>query len=236
MKRAEAAGLRGCMMTGERLLIGVTGGSASGKTEIARAAARAAAPLSALVIAEDDYYGDHGARPDFDAALFNFDDPGARDHALMADQLRILKSGAAVAAPIYDFTIHRRRSDTRTLKPCEIIVAEGIHLFCDAELRALFDIRVFVDAPDDVRLARRLLRDVNERGRTAHSVVSQYLRTVRPMHHEWTQPSRAHADLVIRNDAAAARPADHLESFFTELAAPLADRIEAFKAEHARAS
>ena len=220
----------------ERLLIGVTGGSASGKTEIARAAARAAEPLSALVIAEDDYYGDHGARPDFDAALFNFDHPGSRDHALMAEQLTVLKSGVPVEAPIYDFTIHRRRSDTRTLQACDVIIAEGIHLFCDAALRDLFDIRVFVEAPDDVRLARRLLRDVNERGRTAQSVVAQYLRTVRPMHHEWTWPAHTHADLIIRNDAAAARPADHLEPFFAELAAPLAEQIETFKARRAKAS
>jgi uridine kinase len=213
----------------ERLLIGVTGGSASGKTEIARAAARAASPLSALVIAEDDYYGDHGASPDFDAARFNFDHPGSRDHSLMAQQLRQLKSGAPVEAPIYDFTIHRRRADTRAVETCDVIVAEGIHLFCDAGLRDLFDIRVYVQAPDDVRLARRLLRDVNERGRTAQSVVAQYLRTVRPMHHEWTQPTRDHADLVIRNDAASARPADHLEAFFAELAGPLAERIQAFK-------
>jgi uridine kinase len=223
-------------MAGERLLIGVTGGSASGKTEIARAAARAASPLSALVIAEDDYYGDHGARPDFDAAVFNFDHPGSRDHAFMAEQLHALKSGAPVEAPIYDFTIHRRRKDTRTLASCDVIVAEGIHLFCDDYLRDLFDIRVFVEAPDDVRLARRLLRDVNERGRTAQSVVAQYLRTVRPMHHEWTQPTRGHADLVIRNDAAAARPADHLEAFFAELARPLAERITAFKQARATAS
>ena len=216
-----------------RLLIGVTGGSASGKTEIARAAARAAAPLSALVLAEDDYYGDHGARPDFDPAEFNFDHPGSRDHDLLASHLAALKAGHAVEAPIYDFTIHRRRSDTRRIAPADIVVVEGIHLFCDAPVRDLFDIRVYVDAPDDVRLARRLLRDVNERGRTAQSVVGQYLRTVRPMHHEWTAPGREHADLVIRNDAAAARPADHLTAFFAALAAPLADRIEAFKAERA---
>ena len=220
----------------ERLLIGVTGGSASGKTEIARAAARATEPLSALVIAEDDYYGDHGARPDFDAALFNFDHPASRDHALMARQLSALKTGAPVQAPIYDFTIHRRRSDTRPLQAADVIIAEGIHLFCDGALRDLFDIRVFVEAPDDVRLARRLLRDVNERGRTAQSVVAQYLRTVRPMHQEWTWPAQTHADLVIRNDAAAARPADHLERFFAELAAPLAERIAAFKQRRAAGS
>ncbi|MFW6412925.1 MAG: uridine kinase, partial [Oceanicaulis sp.] len=113
----------------------------------------------------------------------------------------------------------------------DVIVVEGIHLFCDAPVRDLFDLRVFVDAPDDIRLARRILRDVNERGRTAHSVVSQYLRTVRPMHHEWTAPGREHAHLVIRNDAAAARPADHLSAFFTTLAAPVSKAIERFKSE-----
>lgn len=216
-------------MTGgaQRLLIGVSGGSASGKTEIARAAARAVKPLSALVMAEDDYYGDHGASSDFDPARFNFDHPGSRDHALLARQLTQLKSGKPVKAPIYDFTIHRRRSDTRRIEPADVIFVEGIHLFCTPQLREVFDIRVYVDAPDDIRLARRLLRDVNERGRTSQSVVGQYLGTVRPMHHEWTHPNRACADLTIRNDAAAARPADHLSSFFDTLARPLVAEIRA---------
>lgn len=214
----------------DRLLIGVTGGSASGKTEIARAAARAATPLTTLVLAEDDYYGDHGAKPDFDPAAFNFDHPESRDHRLLATHLAALKAGESVEAPIYDFTIHRRRADTRTIDAADVIVVEGIHLFCDPDVRAQFDLRVFVDAPDDIRLARRLLRDVNERGRTAQSVVSQYLRTVRPMHHEWTAPNAAHADLVIRNDAAAARPSDHLVEFFESLATPIADIVREFRA------
>lgn len=217
----------------DRLLIGVTGGSASGKTEIARAAARAAAPLSALVLSEDDYYGDHGARPDFDPADFNFDHPASRDHALLAQHLSALKAGEAVDAPIYDFTIHRRRSDKRTINPADIIVVEGIHLFCDPAVRACFDVRVYVSAPDDIRLARRLLRDVNERGRTSHSVIHQYLRTVRPMHHEWTSPNKEHAHLVIQNDAAAARPADHLSSFFDTLSAPIIAQIRGFQARRA---
>ena len=213
-----------------RLLIGVTGGSASGKTEIARAAARAATPLSSIVLAEDDYYGDHGARPDFDAAAFNFDHPESRDHALLANHLAALKAGRTVEAPIYDFAIHRRRDDTRVIDSADVIVVEGIHLFCDQAVCNLFDLRVFVEAPDDVRLARRLLRDVEERGRTAYTVVQQYLRTVRPMHHEWTQPTRREADLVITNAEAAARPADHLTEFFQALAEPVAARIGAFKA------
>ena len=215
--------------TKPRLLIGVTGGSASGKTEIARAAARAANPLSAIVLAEDDYYGDHGARPDFDAAVFNFDHPDSRDHGLLANHLSALKSGEAVEAPIYDFAIHRRREDTRVIKSADVIVVEGIHLFCDQRVCDLFDLRVFVDAPDDVRLARRLLRDVEERGRTAYTVVTQYLRTVRPMHHDWTQPTRERADLIISNAEAAARPADHLTDFFAKLARPVAEKIETFK-------
>ena len=212
-------------MAGHRLLVGVSGGSASGKTEIARAAARALKPLSTIVLAEDDYYGDHGASPDFEPARFNFDHPGARDHALLTRQLGQLKAGKPVKAPIYDFTIHRRRSDTRRIEPADIIFVEGIHLFCTPELRETFDLRVYVDAPDDIRLARRLLRDVNERGRTSQSVVSQYLGTVRPMHHEWTHPGRGHAELVIRNDAAAARPADHLGAFFDTLARPVVAEI-----------
>lgn len=212
-------------MSKARILVGVSGGSASGKTEIARAAARAVAPLSALVVAEDDYYGDHGASPDFDAARFNFDHPASRDHALLAKQLEALKKGKPVKAPVYDFTIHRRRADTRTIPAADVVLVEGIHLFCDDDVRALFDVRVYVDAPDDIRLARRLLRDVNERGRTAQSVIGQYLGTVRPMHHEWTHPNQRHAHIVIRNDAAAARPADHLEAFFDTLAKPLVAAI-----------
>ncbi|KPP81035.1 MAG: uridine kinase Udk [Oceanicaulis sp. HLUCCA04] len=208
-----------------RLIVGVSGGSASGKTEIARATARAVRPMTALVMAEDDYYGDHGASPDFDAARFNFDHPASRDHALLASHLEALRRGETVNAPIYDFTIHRRRADTRAIAPCDIILVEGIHLFCDEPLKNLFDIRVYVDAPDDIRLARRLLRDVNERGRTAQSVVGQYLGTVRPMHHEWTHPNASCADIVIGNDAAAARPADHLEAFFDALAKPVVEAI-----------
>lgn len=209
----------------KRVLVGVTGGSASGKTEIARAAARAVVPSSSLVISEDDYYDDHGGKPDFDAAQFNFDHPESRDHRLLAEQLSDLKAGRTIYAPVYDFAIHRRRSDTRRLSPADIVFVEGIHLFCDDDVRGLFDIRVFVEAPDDIRLARRVLRDVNERGRTAHSVVSQYLGTVRPMHHQWTHPGRDHADIHIHNDAAAARPPDHLTEFFDELARPLVGAI-----------
>ena len=209
-------------------LIGVSGGSASGKTEIARAAARACQPLSALVLAEDDYYGDHGAAPDFDPAAFNFDHPDSRDHDFLVEQLAALKAGQAVEAPIYDFNIHRRRSDTRTLSPADVIIVEGIHLFCSQALCDLFDLRVYVKAPDDIRLARRVLRDVRERGRTADTVVNQYLRWVRPMHHAWTSPSQKTADIRIINDEAAARPADHLEGFFDDLARPVADAIAAF--------
>ncbi|PWE18200.1 uridine kinase [Marinicauda salina] len=208
-----------------RLVIGVSGGSASGKTEIARAVARGAAPLSALVMAEDDYYGDHGGAPDFDAARFNFDHPDARDHGLLAEQLSALRAGRTIAAPVYDFTTHRRRAETRPIAPADIVLVEGIHLFCTEDLRAVFDLRVYVEAPDDVRLARRVLRDVAERGRDATAVVGQYLSTVRPMHREWTAPGREHADLVIRNDAAAARPAGHLEAFFDTLAGPVLDAV-----------
>lgn len=209
-------------------LIGVSGGSASGKTEIARAAARAASPLEAIVLAEDDYYGDHGAQSDFEASAFNFDHPASRDHRLLVEHLSVLKAGQSVDAPIYDFTIHRRRADTRKLAPADVIIVEGIHLFCDEALRDLFDLKVYVKAPDDIRLARRILRDVRERGRTADMVVNQYLRMVRPMHHEWTSPSQKTADILITNDKAAARPVDHLTAFFDGLAQPVAEAIYRF--------
>ncbi|TRO97073.1 uridine kinase [Glycocaulis profundi] len=210
-----------------RLLVGVSGGSASGKTEIARAAARALAPLVTMVLSEDDYYGDHGGSPDFEPARFNFDHPASRDHALLARHLAALKTGETVQGPVYDFTIHRRRADTRPLAPADVIFVEGIHLFCTDALKVLFDLKVYVDAPDDIRLARRLLRDVNERGRTAQSVVGQYLTTVRPMHHEWTHPNRDCADIVIGNDAAAARPSEHLAAFFDTLAVPVIEEARA---------
>jgi len=214
-----------------RLVIGVSGGSASGKTAITQAAARTCTPLSVVVLTEDDYYTDRGSKAGFDASDFNFDHPCARDHALLARHLSTLKVGRTIESPIYDFALHSRRADTRTVEPADVIIVEGLHIFCHKAVRACLDLKIYVSAPDDIRLARRLLRDMNERGRTAHSVVHQYLRTVRPMHREWTSPGQTHADILIRNDTTVTSPAQHLPRFFDRLAEPVADAITTFMAE-----
>ena len=190
------------------LLIGVVGGSGSGKTTIAQALVRRLAPGAAL-IAEDSYYGEYADEPWFDPATFDFDDMGARDHGLMASDLATLKAGGAARIPFYDFVTHRRLAGRETpVGPVRAVVVEGLHLFCTAAVAALFDLKVYVDTPADVRFIRRLIRDQAERGRTADSVIAQYLATVRPAHLRQVAPSRIQADLVIRDEAAAVRLTD----------------------------
>lgn len=206
----------------------IAGGSASGKTTLAEAVRRALDPLDVRLVREDEYYRDHGHDPDFDPLRYNFDDVTAHDHALMARQLAALKKGKAVDAPLYDFATHSRLAQTRHVLPADVIIVEGIHVLSDPDLRPLYDLTVYVDAPADVRLARRILRDVRERGRSVESVVTQYLRSVRPMHLKHTEPGKAQADIVITNDAAAAAPElEALRPSFNALAQPVADRIKA---------
>lgn len=193
------------------LLIAVAGGSGSGKSTLA-AALQARLPDGAVrVVIEDAYYGDWGGRPDFDAATFDFDDISAKDHDLLADHLRALKAGQAVDGPIYCFATHRRKPETERLEPCAVIVVEGAHLLCTPALAAIFDLRVFVDTPADVRFIRRLIRDQRERDRTADSVIRQYLATVRPAHERFIEPSRRLADIVIDDVRGAVVPDDPAE-------------------------
>lgn len=207
-------------------IVAVTGGSASGKSTFAEALRRQLAPYDVRLIGEDEYYGDHADEPGFDPLRFNFDDVTAHDHELMAEHLRKLKAGKPVHAPLYDFLTHRRLGQTREIKPADVIIVEGIHVLADPKLRDLYDFSIYVDAPADIRLARRLLRDVRERGRSVESVVTQYLRTVRPMHQAHTEPGKAEADMVATNDAAAASPElEALSPSFDRLAAPAAAKI-----------
>lgn len=216
------------------IIVAVTGGSASGKTTYADALRRLLMPYETRLIAEDEYYGDHADEPGFDPLRFNFDDVTAHDHELMAKQLRVLKSGKTIKAPMYDFVTHRRLEKTRDVRPADVIIVEGIHVLADPDLRDLYDLSIYVDAPSDIRLARRLLRDVRERGRSLESVVTQYLRTVRPMHLAHTEPGKAEADLVVINDAAAASPElEALSPSFEKLATPAAERIKAILADRA---
>ncbi|MBN8552444.1 MAG: uridine kinase [Caulobacterales bacterium] len=187
------------------LLIGIAGGSGSGKTTIARAlAARLGA--RAAMIAEDSYYGDWGGQAGFDPATFDFDSVASRDHGLLARHLTVLKSGGRVDVPVYSFVTHRRLADQATvIGPVEVVIVEGLHLFCTPAVSDQFDLKVFVDTPADIRFIRRLIRDQAERGRTWESVVGQYLGTVRPAHLRQIEPSRTDAELVILDEAGAVR-------------------------------
>lgn len=201
------------------ILIAITGGSGSGKSTLAEALVSSLPQGAAVLVREDSYYRDAASVPDFDADTFDFDDVAARDHDLMIADLKALKDGRAVTAPVYSFIHHGREPEGEPIPAAEVVVVEGIHLLCTPELTELFDIRVFVDTPADIRFIRRLLRDQAERGRSADSIVSQYLATVRPGHERLTEPSRVHADFVVADATAAVRLED--PQAVVRLAAPV---------------
>ena len=183
------------------ILVAITGGSGSGKSTLAEGLKVALPDGAAVVMSEDWYYRDCSAFADFDPARFDFDDIGIRDHRLMVEHLQALRTGETITAPAYDFVTHSRRMDAGTrVEPAAVVIVEGAHLLCDAEVAAVFDLRIYLDTPPDVRFIRRLLRDQAERGRTARSVVDQYLATVRPAHERLTGPSSERADVVVRDN------------------------------------
>jgi uridine kinase len=184
------------------VVIGICGGSGAGKTRLADALAAALPEVRRL--AEDDYYRCASQIPDFDPALYNFDAPGAKDLDLLSEHLAALRKGRAIAHPRYDFRSHCRLEETAPLAPGRVVIVEGLHALGRPAAAALMDLKVFLDVPDDIRLARRILRDVGARGRDWRTVVQQYLETVRPMHERHVAPARAHADLVL--DAVAFDP------------------------------
>jgi uridine kinase len=178
-------------------IVAITGGSGSGKTTTAGQLIDLLKPLRAQLISQDDYYKNSRALPDFDPATYDFDTPSARDHVLLAQHLTDLRAGKAIEVPVYDFTIHGRRDATHHVEPSDVIILEGTHTLCDPSIFELCDLKVYVDTPDDIRLLRRLLRDIHERGRTPENVANQYLATVRPAYERWTGPSRLNADLIV---------------------------------------
>lgn len=184
-------------MSQRPFIVAITGGSGSGKTTTAKQLLDILKPLSAQLISQDDYYKNSKAVVDFDPATYDFDSPDARDHELLASHLTALRAGQAVEVPVYDFTIHGRREATQHLIPGDVIILEGTHTLCDPVIFALCDLKIFVDTPDDIRLLRRLLRDIHERGRTPETVANQYLATVRPAYERWTGPSRLNADMIV---------------------------------------
>lgn len=202
-------------------IIAITGGSGAGKTTVARALARLLG-AGAVVVAEDDYYRCASSIANFDAALHNFDEPDAKEHALLCAHLALAKSGEAFDKPVYDLTTHRRKLEVERIAHADYVIVEGIHLLATEDLRPLFDLRVFMEADEALRLGRRMIRDVESRGRTPRSVLVQFFTHVRPMHELHVAPQRALADIVIEcpYDAGPA----HAEASAAQVAALLGPR------------
>lgn len=177
-------------------VIGVAGGTGSGKTTITNAIAERFGD-EVTVISQDSYYRAHHDVPFEERTKLNYDHPDAFENELLIAQLKELKAGHAIEEPVYDFTKHDRSSETVTVTPSRVIVVEGILIFQSKELRDLMDIRLFVDTDADVRILRRIQRDVKERGRSLDSVINQYLNTVKPMHEAFVEPSKKFADVII---------------------------------------
>ncbi len=181
------------------LVGGIAGGTASGKTTVARKliAAIPALPRKVALLEQDSYYRDLSDVPIEERAQFNFDHPDAFDIATMVAHLAALKGGRAVDVPIYDFSRHVPRAETIHIEPAPVVMIDGILVLAIEQVRELLDVKIFVDTDDDVRVIRRIERDVRDRGRTLEGVVEQYFRTVRPMHRGFVEPSKRHADIVI---------------------------------------
>ena len=178
------------------LVIGIAGGSGSGKTTLMKNLVEKFAG-SVTVLSHDNYYKRHDDLTYEERCLLNYDEPAAFDTDLMVKQLDMLRQGQAIDCPVYDFTIHNRSNETVRIVPKRVIIVEGILIFEPKALRELMDIRIFVDTDADIRLCRRIKRDVNKRGRSLESVLSQYQQTVKPMHEKYVEPSKKFANIVV---------------------------------------
>lgn len=183
---------------GKSVIIGIAGGSASGKSSISkRLKEKYEHTNSVVIIRQDDYYKDQSHKTMEERVKTNYDHPFAFDNDLFVAQLKELMAGHAIEKPIYDFVIHTRSDEREHIEPSDVIVIEGLFILEDEQLRSLCDIRIFVDTDDDIRFIRRLIRDVKKRGRTIDSVIEQYTTTVKVMHNTFIEPSRKYADLII---------------------------------------
>jgi uridine kinase len=179
------------------VIIGVAGGTGSGKTTVANRILDRVGAQHIAYIPHDAYYKDLSHLSQDERAKVNFDHPDSLESSLLIEHLQQLREGRAVEIPVYDFTTHSRTSRTEHVEPARIVLVEGILIFVEPELRDTFDVKLFVDTDADIRLIRRLRRDITERGRTFDSVIEQYLKTVRPMHLEFVEPSKRYADVII---------------------------------------
>lgn len=178
-------------------LIGLAGGTGSGKTTVANAIVKRVGEERIAILSHDSYYRDFVDLPKDILDRQNFDHPDSLETELLVRHLKALKQGMVVETPIYDFKVHCRAAESRRVEPRKVILVDGILIFAEPELRKLFDVKIYVDTDADIRLIRRLKRDIAERGRSVESVVAQYESTVRPMHMEFVEPSKRYADLII---------------------------------------
>jgi uridine kinase len=179
------------------VLIGIAGGTGSGKTTVARAIYDRVGRDRIEWISHDSYYRNFEGLSADEKHKINFDHPDSLESELLARHLDVLCKGSSVDVPIYDFTTHSRKADTQHVEPRKVVIVEGILVLAEPDLRKRIDIKLFVDTPADIRFVRRLMRDIRSRGRSLESVVEQYLTTVRPMHEEFVEPSKRYADIII---------------------------------------
>jgi len=184
-------------MTKPPIILGIAGGTGSGKTTLASAIVGRLGNGNAAIIDQDAYYLDHPGLSHDELSHLNFDHPDSLDWNLLRHHVRELRDHRPIEKPVYDFRTHSRRHETVAIAPCPVIILEGILILEDQELCGLLDIKIFVDAEPDIRFIRRLQRDVRERGRSLDSVIHQYLHTVRPMHLQFVEPSKSHADIIV---------------------------------------
>jgi uridine kinase len=182
-------------------VIGVAGGSGSGKSTVTQQVLAAFGADLVSVVMQDDYYCDQSDLTPEVRRKQNYDHPNAFDWPLLVEHVQALRNGEAIAMPEYDFTIDNRSNNTIPVKPAPVIVIEGLFALYDADLRDMMSLKIFVDTASDVRFIRRMQRDITERGRTVESIVGQYLETVRPMHKQFIEPTKRHADVILPHGA-----------------------------------
>jgi uridine kinase len=196
-------------------VIGICGGSGSGKTTIVRKISEMVSDF--VFIPQDSYYKSAEYISNANITAFNFDHPDAFDNGLLIEHLDRLRRGEGIEMPVYDFVHHRRTADTTKVEPRKLVIFEGIMVFTNKAVRDRIDLKIFVDTPDDIRFIRRLTRDIKERGRTLDSVIEQYLTVVRPGHYEFIEPTKQFADIIIPEGGANERALDVLVSFINSI-------------------
>jgi uridine kinase len=196
-------------------VIGICGGSGSGKTTIVRKISELVSDF--VFLPQDNYYKSAEYISNANITAFNFDHPDAFDNDLIIEHLGALKHGKSIEMPTYDFVHHRRKEETVHVAPRKLVIFEGIMIFTNKAVRDLIDLKIFVDTPDDIRFIRRLIRDIKERGRTVDSVVDQYLNVVRPGHYEFIEPTKVYADIIIPEGGANERALNVLVTFINSV-------------------